>query len=49
MDGTTAAERFFDKKPRKMFEFLLESVDIPGRPAKKRKMSYGNESALAAA
>jgi len=36
-DGTTAAERFFDTKPRAMFEFLLEKVDLPGRPAKKRE------------
>ncbi len=36
-DQTTAAERFFGIKPRTMFEFLLETVDIPGRPAKKRR------------
>jgi hypothetical protein len=35
-DGTTAAERFFGKKPKDLFEFLLEKVDLPGRPAKKR-------------
>ena len=38
-DGTTAAERFFDTKPRTMFEFLLENMDIPGRPAQKRRVS----------
>jgi len=49
MDGTTAAERFFDKKPKEMFEFLLENVNIPGRPAKRRKRVADNESALATA
>jgi hypothetical protein len=47
MDGTTAAERFFDNKPRDMFEFILETVSIPGRPAKKRRVNFGNESMLA--
>jgi len=37
-DGTTAAERFFDTKPRAMFEFLLEKVDLPGRPAQRRRV-----------
>lgn len=32
-DGTTAAERFFGSKPRALFEWLLDRVDIPGRPA----------------
>ncbi len=35
-DGTTPAERFFGKKPKDMFECLLEKVDLPGRPAQKR-------------
>ncbi|WP_218188248.1 DUF6399 domain-containing protein, partial [Desulfosarcina cetonica] len=35
-DGTTAAQRFFGTKPRELFSFLLETVDLPGRPAKKR-------------
>jgi hypothetical protein len=35
-DGTTAAERFFGSKPRNLFEWLLDRVDIPGRPAQKR-------------
>ena len=35
-DGTTAAERFFSSKPRDLFEWLLEQVDLPGRPARKR-------------
>ncbi len=49
LDGTTAAERFFDSKPRKMFEFLLEKVNIPGRPANKRRRASDNELHLAAA
>jgi len=35
-DGTTAAERFFETKPRDLFTWLLERVDMPGRPARKR-------------
>jgi len=35
-DGTTAAERFFGSKPRDLFERLLDQVDLPGRPARKR-------------
>lgn len=35
-DGTTAAERFFGSKPRDLFEWLLDQVNLPGRPARKR-------------
>ena len=35
-DGTTAAERFFGAAPKDLFEVLLEKVDLPGRPARKR-------------
>jgi hypothetical protein len=35
-DGTTAAERFFGAKPRDLFEWVLERVELPGRPAQKR-------------
>ena len=35
-DGTTAAERFFGAKPTDMFEWLLDHLDIPSRPASKR-------------
>jgi hypothetical protein len=35
-DGTTAAERFFGNKPKDMFEYLLEKVELPGRPARSR-------------
>jgi hypothetical protein len=35
-DGTTAAQRFFDAKTRYLFEWVLDHVDLPGRPAQKR-------------
>ena len=35
-DGTTAAERFFGAKPKKLFEWILEQVDLPGWSAQKR-------------
>jgi uncharacterized protein YukE len=35
-DDTTAAERFFNAKPQNLFEWVLERVDLPGRPAQKR-------------
>ena len=35
-DATTPAERFFGSKPRDLFAWLLQRLDIPGRPAKKR-------------
>ncbi len=31
-DGTTAAERFFGRKPRSMFAAILDSVDLPPAP-----------------
>lgn len=37
-DGTTPAERFFGIKPREMFEFLLNHMDLPGRPARRRRL-----------
>jgi len=48
-DGTTAAERFFGKRPRDLFEFLLDKVDLPGRPAKKRFRSKQEMPLLLAA
>jgi len=36
-DGTTAAERFFDNQPANLFTWLLENLDMPARPASKRK------------
>jgi hypothetical protein len=38
-DSTTAAERFFSAKPRDLFDWVLERVDLPGRPAQKRSQS----------
>jgi len=35
-DGTTAAERFFGRRPASLFDALLEKVPLPGRPARKR-------------
>ncbi len=35
-DGTTAAERFFGTKPRDLFGWLVDRVDVPARPAAKR-------------
>ena len=35
-DGTTAAERFFGAKPADLFEWLLDHLDTPARPAQKR-------------
>jgi hypothetical protein len=36
-DGTTAAQRFFGQKPADLFEWLLERVPDPPRPAKRRR------------
>ncbi|NTW88809.1 MAG: hypothetical protein HGB26_06745 [Desulfobulbaceae bacterium] len=33
----TPAERFFGAKPKDLFAYLLDCVDLPGRPAQKRK------------
>jgi len=35
-DGTTAAERFFGQKPRDLFTWLLDKVELP-RPRKKHR------------
>ena len=35
-DGTTPAERFFEKKSADLFSWLLSHVDLPARPAAKR-------------
>ena len=42
-DGSTAAERFFKAKPRDLFEWVLERVDLPGRPAQKRAPPQGKK------
>jgi len=43
-DGSTAAERFFGSPPKDLFAWLLERVDIPGFPAKKRPCTKLNFS-----
>jgi hypothetical protein len=35
-DRTTAAERFFGAKPRDLFMWLVDHLDVPARPAAKR-------------
>jgi Family of unknown function (DUF6399) len=35
-DGTTPAERFFEQKPENLFQFLLDNLSLPARPAKSR-------------
>jgi len=42
-DGTTAAERFFGAKPKNLFEWLLDHVESPGRPAQKRLQTKRKE------
>lgn len=38
-DGTTAAERFFGKKPRDLFEVLLKKLRYPPRPRSHHKIA----------
>jgi len=35
-DQSSAAERFFGQKPRDLFEHLVESLEVPKRPASRR-------------
>jgi uncharacterized protein DUF6399 len=35
-DGTTAAERFFGQPPANLFDYLVEHLPVPARPAKQR-------------
>jgi hypothetical protein len=35
-DGTTAAARFFGAKPADLFEYLLDHLSVPARPAQRR-------------
>ena len=35
-DRTTAAERFFEQKPKDLFGYLLDRIPYPARPAMKR-------------
>lgn len=36
-DGTTPAERFFGAKPKDMFQYLLDHINLPARPRKSPK------------
>lgn len=42
-DGTTAAERFFGSKPNDLFGWVLDQVDLPGYPARKRSQPKPKE------
>lgn len=42
-DGTTAAERFFGSKPKDLFGWVLDQVDLPGYPARKRSQPKPKE------
>lgn len=35
-DGTTAAERFFEQKHQNMFEWILNHMDLPARPRRRK-------------
>ena len=37
-DGTTAADRFFEKKGWDLFEYLLKKMPYPGRSGKRAKL-----------
>ena len=41
-DGTTPAERFFGTKPDDLFEWLLDHLDMPARPAMKRPWDHAH-------
>lgn len=43
-DNTTAAERFFENKPRNLFQYLLEKMPLPSRSRKKIIMKSGDLS-----
>ena len=47
-DGTTAAERFFGHKPKDLFEHLLDRIDLPARPAKRRSRPVSQPWLIAA-
>lgn len=38
-DGTTAAERFFENKPKDLFHWLLSRIDAPVRPRRRKRQS----------
>ena len=35
-DGTTAAERFFEQKHQDMFKWILDHMDLPARPRRRK-------------
>lgn len=37
-DGSTPAQRFFEAEHSSLFDYLLDHIDLPGRPAKKRPL-----------
>lgn len=44
-DGTTAAERFFGRKPDDLFEYVLEKVPMLGRPRTRREKKIDHKVA----
>jgi len=48
-DGTTPAERFFGSKPSDLFGWVLDQVDLPGYPARKRSWPKPKEFLVQAA
>ncbi len=48
-DGTTAAERFFGSRPKDLFGWVLDQVDLPGYPARKRSRPKPKEFLIQAA
>jgi Family of unknown function (DUF6399) len=47
-DGTTAAERFFGQKPPDLFEHLVATLPMAGRPAARRRRPHRKELMMAA-
>ncbi len=43
-DGITAAERFFEAKPRDLYGYLLKNMRLPARPACRQSIRYGRLS-----
>ncbi len=39
----TPAERLFGAKPKDLFQYLLDRLDLPGRPAQKRSTTRGRQ------
>lgn len=39
VDGTSAAERFFGRRPDDLFEWVLDRLSLPTRPAQRRRAS----------